>query len=239
MAEAISKWRKKVKHAIKNFSVDYMSSEYCFRDPIRPIKNNPEIIYSPADGIIIDVSRLNSVNHSIYTKMGHVCLSSLSHDMIEEGQYICITIFLTFYDPHIIRMPINGIVSRKDLPPLYVQDLPMLDFEETVLNNKISEINRREVSCFAFNQRTLFEIFEPLFGKKLYLLLTADYDIDTILSFFSGNNRPVKQNHRIAQIRYGSMATLIIPSDMNFSPCVKDLVHVEAGIDPILMYNEQ
>lgn len=135
-------------------------------DPIRPIKNNSEIIYSPADGIIIDVSTLKSVDQLIYTKMGHVCLSSLSHNMIEEGQYVCITIFLTFYDPHIIRMPINGIVSRIDLPPLYVQDLPMLDFEETILNNKISEIDRREVSCFAFNQRTLFEIFEPSLGKK-------------------------------------------------------------------------
>lgn len=237
MAEAISRWRRRVKHAIENFSVDYMSSEYCFRDPIRPIKNNSEIIYSPADGIIIDVSTLKSVDQLIYTKMGHVCLSSLSHNMIEEWQYVCITIFLTFYDPHIIRMPINGIVSRIDLPPLYVQDLPMLDFEETILNDKISEIDRSEVSCFAFNQRTLFEIFEPSLGKKIFLLLTADYDIDTILSFFSGNNRPIKQNHRMAQIRYGSMATIIIPSDMNFSPCVKELVHVEAGIDPILMYN--
>lgn len=42
----------------------------------------------------------------------------------------------------------------------------------------------------------------------------------------------------MAQIRYGSMATIIIPSDMNFLPCVKELVHVEAGIDSILMYNE-
>jgi len=115
----------------------------------------------------------------------------------------------------------------------------MLDFENTIINGRISEIDRREIGTFAFNQRSLFEIFSPMIGRKLFLLLTADYDIDTIVSFFTGNNRPLKQNQRIGQIRYGSMATLIIPSDIKFSPCVRELVHVEAGIDPIFMSDEK
>lgn len=239
MAEAISQWRKRIKEITRNCSVDYLSSEFCFRDPIRPIKNNSEIIYSPADGIVIDISKVDSVDQPIYTKMGDVCLSSLCHGMIEDGCYTCVSIFLTFYDPHIVRMPIDGIVSRKDLPPFYVLDHPMLDFENTVLNGRISEIDRKKIGAFAFNQRTLFEIYSPMTGKRLFLLLTADYDIDTIISFFTGNNRQQKQNQRIGQIRYGSMATVIIPSDIGFYPCIKELVHVEAGLDPIFMADEK
>lgn len=238
MAESLTHWRKRIRKTADNSTIEYLSSDFCFRDPIRPIKNNSEIVFSPADGIILDVSKIPSVSHDIYTKMGHLSLSTLSHDMIEEGQYICITIFLTFYDPHIIRMPIDGFISRKDLPPFYVQDRPMLDFENLILKGRISEIDRSFLATFAFNQRTIFEIHSPVNGYKCYLLLTADYDIDTILSFFVGNNRQVKQGQRIGQIRYGSMATLIIPADSNMSPCIKEFVHVEAGIDPIFMLNE-
>lgn len=238
MAESLSTWRRKVKKILTNSSMEYLSSEFCFRDPLRPIKNNPEIIYSPADGIILDIVRTESVSSPIYSKMGSINLSTLSYDMIEEGEYFCITIFLTFYDPHIIRMPIDGIISRKDLPPMYVQDLPMLDFESMIMEHKISEIDRTGVASFAFNQRTMFEITSPINGYKTYLLLTADYDIDTIVSFFAGNNRPMKQGQRIGQIRYGSMATLVVPADCGLEICSKSLSHVEAGIDPILITNE-
>lgn len=237
MAEPLYKWRKQVKRTIEKYSLDYLSSEYCFRDPIRPIKNNHDIVYSPADGIVIDISTVDSAESLIYTKMGQVCLSTLCHNMIDTGEYTCITIFLTFYDPHIIRMPLKGIISRIDLPPFYVADKPMIDFENTIMNEKISEINRNEVSGFAYNQRVLFEIVSRSLKRKLYLLLTADYDIDTIVNFFSERHRPICQNHRIAQIRYGSMATLIIPSEAGFSLCVKELDHIESGIDPILLLN--
>ena len=164
MAEAISQWRKRIKSITRDCTVDYLSSEFCFRDPI---KNNSGIIYSPADGIVIDVSKVDSVDQLIYTKMGNVCLSSLCHGMIENGNYTCVSIFLTFYDPHIVRMPFDGVVSRKDLPPYYVLDHPMLDFENTIINGRISEIDRREIGTFAFNQRSLFEIFSPMIGRKL------------------------------------------------------------------------
>ena len=238
MADSLSSWRKRLKKTIVNYSVDYLSSEFCFRDPLRPIKNNSKTVYSPADGIIIGISNLVSVSEPICTKMGMLSLSSLSHNMIVDNDYICITIFLTFYDPHIIRMPFDGIITRKDLPPFYVQDLPMLDFENMILNNRKNEIKRTIVSKFAFNQRTLFEIHNVIDGYKSYLLLTADYDIDTILSFFVGGNRPIKQGQRIGQIRYGSMATLIIPSQSKLIPCVKELTHVEAGLDPVFYKNE-
>lgn len=68
MAEAISQWRKRIKSITRDCTVDYLSSEFCFRDPIRPIKNNSGIIYSPADGIVIDVSKVDSVDQLIYTK---------------------------------------------------------------------------------------------------------------------------------------------------------------------------
>jgi len=236
MAKAVKTWLKEQNKIIKVKTIEELSSTYCFRDPIRPIHNNSELIYSPADGIIIDISSVSSVDDVIYSKYGDISLSQLSYGMIPDMSYKVVTIFLTFYDIHIIRMPVNAIVNKINLPPIYVENRPMLEFENNIFDGKYKDIRIELVNNFAYNQRTIYSLKNPFLKDKMYLLLTADYDIDTILDFSDQTNRSMKQNHRLASIRYGSMVTCIVPDSWNTEVACKINTHVEAGNDYLFYY---
>ena len=155
--------------------------------------------------------------------------------MIPEGEYDVVSIFLTFYDAHIVRIPINGIAKRVNLPPYFVEDHSMLDMEKNIMSNKFSSVRKELITCFAYNERVLYSIKSPFKQGEMYLILTADYDIDTILSFAT-SEQPLKQNQRLASIRYGSMVTCIIPKQWNCKFVCKENIHIEAGIDALFMY---
>jgi len=236
MAQSISSWKRKVHAECKNMSLRELSSVYFFRDPIRPIKNNRGFFYSPADGIILDCKLVSSVDETILTKYKHATLDELSYSQIDDGEYWVVTLFLTFYDPHIIRCPMNGIINRLDLPAYSVDDKTMLEIEKSILSKEFTEVKQELIGNIAFNQRVLFTIKPSQKTDKFYLLLTADYDIDTIVSFFSIKHSEEKQNTRIAAIRYGSMVTCVIPKKWCMVPVQEVNTHVEAGIDPLFRF---
>ncbi|RZK16737.1 MAG: hypothetical protein EOO43_14175 [Flavobacterium sp.] len=235
MAQPLLSWARNAKSECKDLTIEQLSSNHFFRDPIRPIKNNNNLIYSPADGIILDCKEVSSIHESVFTKYKNISLSNLTYSQISEGSYWVMTIFLTFYDPHVIRIPTNGLISRLDLPPYNIGNEAMLDLEKDILSNNICNIKQELISSISFNQRVLFNINPPFFEESYYLLLTADYDIDTVVSFFSKKSF-YKQNSRIAAIRYGSMATCIFPKTFNIKPLKKNNFHIEAGIDPIFEF---
>lgn len=235
MAQSISTWSRKAKSECKNMSIEELSSSYFFRDPIRPIKNNNELIYAPADGVILDCKQVDSIHDYIFTKYKEVTLDNLSYSKIENGAYWVVTIFLTFYDPHIIRIPTNGLINRLDLPPYYTENKAMLEIENNILNNSVANIKQELLASISFNQRVLLDIKPPFNNDNYYIVLTADYDVDTVVSFFSKSSF-MKQNTRIASVRYGSMATCVIPKEWNIKPLQKVNTHIEAGIDPIFEF---
>lgn len=235
MSQSIKSWLREQNHITKNMSIEELSSTYCFRDPIRPIKNNHDIIYSPSDGVIVDYTVATSLQDCIYGKYGNISLEKLSYGMIPEGEYNVASIFLTFYDAHIVRMPINGVAKRQNLPPYFVENRPMLDMEKDIMNSKYASVRKELITCFAYNERVLYSIKNSFKKENMFMILTADYDIDTILSFVAGN-QSLKQNQRLALIRYGSMLTCIVPKKWNCEFICKENTHVEAGIDPLFMY---
>ena len=236
MAQSLTTWIKKQCRIVKSKSIEELSAEYCFRDPLRPIRNNPEIIYAPADGIIVDICSVNSTAENIYGKYGNMTLKELTYYVLPEGSYTVVSIFLTFYDVHIVRTPVNGVIKKISLPPIYVENRPMLSFEDYLMDGKFTEARKELLKSFAYNQRTLLSIQNSFLREKMYLLLTADYDIDTILSFIDLPNHPMKQNQRIASIRYGSMVTCIVPTSWNLETICKEGTHVEAGNDSLFYY---
>lgn len=235
MAQSVRTWLREQNRVTKNMSIEELSSLYCFRDPLRPIKNNSDIIYAPADGIIVDYTRVRTSEENIYGKYGDISLEKLSCGMIPEGEYDVVSIFLTFYDAHIIRMPINGVPKRLNLPPYYAENRPMLDFEKDIMSSKFSSVRKELLTCFAYNERILYSIKNPSKHEDMYMILTADYDIDTILSFV-GSAHPLKQNQRLASIRYGSMVTCVIPTKWDCEIVAKENTHIKAGLDPLFMY---
>jgi phosphatidylserine decarboxylase len=237
MAESMQQWLRRVKKETKGMSEVYMASTHFFRDPIRPIKNNSDFIYSPADGILLDLVQVNNTNETFYSKYHSIHLDELAYRQIPDGNYWVATIFLTYYDPHVVRMPVSGIISRLNLPPYLLTDKPMLDIEQLILNNDTSDKMMEQVASVAYNQRVMFSVRNPFLEGHLYMILTADYDIDTVVSYFPKDNFCVNQNKRFGSIRYGSMVTCIIPANWNIQPIQKKLTHVEAGIDPLFKWN--
>ena len=61
------------------------------------------------------------------------------------------------------------------------------------------------------------------------------------MPFALKQNQPACQNRRFSQIRYGSQVDLIIPLSkrFEFEPLQKPLMHVEAGIDPLVHITER
>lgn len=96
MAQSVRTWLRNQKHATRDMSIEDLSSIYCFRDPLRPIKNNNDIIYSPADGVVVDYSSVTSIRDSVYGKYDNISIDKLSYGMIPEGEYDVVSIFLTF-----------------------------------------------------------------------------------------------------------------------------------------------
>ena len=109
MSQSVRSWLREQNRLTKNMSIKELSSTYCFRDPLRPIKNNHDIVFSPSDGVIVDFTTVISSQDCIFGKYGNISLKEISYGMIPEGAYEVVSIFLTFYDVHIIRMPINGL----------------------------------------------------------------------------------------------------------------------------------
>ena len=72
----------------------------------------------------------------------------------------------------------------------------MLEIEKSILSKEFVEVKQELIGNIAFNQRVLFTVKPAQKTDKFYLLLTADYDIDTIVSFFSIKHSEEKQNTR-------------------------------------------
>lgn len=64
---------------------------YFFRDPEREIPNSPGIVLSPGDGVIKDITQIRD--------------ERLNQDRIRVG------IFLSLFDVHVQRIPLNGRVA--------------------------------------------------------------------------------------------------------------------------------
>ena len=67
-------------------------------------------------------------------------------------------------------------------------------------------------------------------------MLFRSFDVATIQPFDLRQARPVFQNQRFSQIRFGSQVELIIPLSerYRYDLLIPDTWHVEAGLDPLV-----
>ncbi|MEN3013581.1 MAG: phosphatidylserine decarboxylase [Endomicrobiia bacterium] len=68
------------------FAVVTLLLIYFFRDPLRDIKINKNVLYSPADGRIFDIT--------------------------ENENFYCVRIFMSIFDVHVQRAPVSGVIKR-------------------------------------------------------------------------------------------------------------------------------
>lgn len=234
MAKTLQKWVETEVNEVRERPMKYLSEEYFFRDPNRPIYSDGSYFFAPADGVVV-YSDIVKPNESIVDIKGKAY--SLKDAMRKEDydkESLVIGIFMTFYDVHVNRVPYSGRLSYKELETISSHNLPMLDIEKSVLD--ILKPTMKDAEYLFSNQRVLNTIFSVELGQEYYVLQIADYDVDCITPFRLQQNRSFSQNQRFSQIRYGSQVDLIIPLSkrFEFTPLLEVGTHVEAGVDPLV-----
>jgi phosphatidylserine decarboxylase len=148
---------------------------YFFRDPARVTPVREGLIVSPADGTITYVH--------IDTPRGELGLPDQPHT--------CISIFLSIFDVHINRAPVDGLIVRQlHVPGLYLN----------AAMDKASEDNEREIM-----------VFKTASGLQVGVVRIAGLIARRIVTFMR-EGQSVEAGSRVGLIRFGSRVDIYIPS---------------------------
>ena len=149
---------------------------YFFRDPVRAVPDE-KVIVSPADGLVTFIGKSNNP----------------LNDEIDQNKYIKISIFLSIFDVHVNRMPIDAKISQiKYIPGKFIN--ATLD--------KSSEENERNI-ILAEND-----------NDKFYIVQIAGLIARRIVCSIK-NKQKVDKGDRIGIIKFGSRVDLYLPEHFN------------------------
>jgi len=234
MPKTLREWLNTEVKEVSTKPLRWLSEQYFFRDPARPMFSNTNFFYPPADGIILYAKQVSPDQSIIDIKGKPYSLKTAMRDNDYDKESLVIGIFMTFYDVHINRLPYAGRLSYKELESINTYNYPMIDVEKDIINEIAPFTNNAE---YLFNnQRVLNRIYNMDLQQYYYVLQIADYDVDCITPYRLKQNQPLAQNQRFSQIRYGSQVDLIIPlsEGFEFEPLIDAGMHVEAGMDPLV-----
>lgn len=239
MAKTIEQWLRTDIAPIKDKPLRWLSERHFFRDPTRPVFNDPGFFFSPADGIVVYQQRVRPQERIVDIKGKPYSLREAMRDPDFDRECLVIGIFMTFYDVHVNRLPYTGTLTYRELEPIESYNHPMLEFEKSVVEE--ARIDTGNLGYLHNNQRMLNRIYSSELGQEYYLLQIADYDVDSITPFRLRQNTCFQQNHRFSQIRYGSQVELIIPLSKRFDYATTQEtgVHIEAGIDTLVRITDR
>jgi phosphatidylserine decarboxylase len=234
MAKSLKEWVETDVAYQKNQSLKWISEEYFFRDPSRPIFSDDDFFFSPADGIIVYQRQVDPAECIVDIKGKSYSLRVALQDESFDAPCLVIGVFMTMYDVHINRLPYHGFLSYKQLDHIRTFNYPMLDVERALVDELAIDHNR--AAYLHNNQRVLNRVYAPRLQQYYYILQIADYDVDCVTPFNLNQNVHVGQNRRFSQIRFGSQVDLIVPLSerYSFEPIQETGMHVEAGIDPVI-----
>ena len=147
---------------------------YFFRDPMRAIPNE-NVVVSPADGLVTYVG----------------CSKGPLDDSLNQNTYKKISIFLSIFDVHVNRMPVDAtITSIKYIPGKFIN--ATLD--------KSSNQNERNIILAEYK------------GEKFYIVQIAGLIARRIVCNLN-NNQEVTKGERIGIIKFGSRVDLYLPNN--------------------------
>ncbi len=239
MAKRLREWIKTDVASVRQRPMRWLSEEYFFRDPIRPLYADSSYFYAPADGVILYADVVKADEPIVDIKGRNYTLQDAMRKEEYEKESLVIGIFMTFYDVHINRIPYSGRLSYEELETISSHNFPMLDVEKSLVD--VLKPSTADAEYLFNNQRILNTVFSMELAQEYYILQIADYDVDCITPFRLKQHRSFTQNQRFSQIRYGSQVDLIIPLSerFEFTPLLEVGMHVEAGVDPLIKITEK
>jgi phosphatidylserine decarboxylase len=234
MPKTLREWMDTDVRSVRKKSIRWLSENYFFRDPSRPMFSDGSFFFAPADGIVLYQMRVQPDQSLVDIKGIPYSLRDAMRDPSYAQESHVIGIFMTFFDVHVNRVPYSGRLSYKELEPVDTYNRPMLEVEKSILDDLRVSVDSADY--LHANQRMLNRVYAPALNHQYYILQIADYDVDSIMPFELKQNRSFAQNQRFSQIRYGSQVDLIVPicDRFRFEPVVEPGMHVEAGLDPLL-----
>jgi phosphatidylserine decarboxylase len=234
MAKSLTEWYENEISEIRDKPMKWLSEQYFFRDPNRPVFSDTNYFFPPADGIVLYAKQVEPDQAIINIKGKDYSLQTAMRNTAYTRPSLVVGIFMTFFDVHINRVPYPGCLSYQELDTIDTYNYPMLYVEKDLLDNIVPYT--RNADYLFNNQRVINRIYSMQLKQEYYVLQVADYDVDCIMPFKLKQNQPFAQNQRFSLIRYGSQVDLIIPlSDYyDFTPVLEAGMHVEAGVDPLV-----
>jgi phosphatidylserine decarboxylase len=234
MAKTLKDWIKTDVKQAEKMSIEQLSNQFFFRDPLRTMYIDNEHFYSPADGTILYQKIIKDPTESIVEIKGiNYTLQDAMGDKDYNKPSLVVGIFMSFYDVHINRIPYGGYLSYKPIDAIESTNKPMLATEKDIFNGKINPAN---LEYLKYNERMWNKIYSPSIDYTYYLIQIADEDVNVIVPFTPDQNDLFAQNERFSLIRWGSQVDLILPLDerFDFELCLEDNMHVEAGLDQLI-----
>lgn len=159
---------------------------YFFRNPKRNIIYNPELVLAPADGKVMSIE-------------------TIFEDQFFNEPAIKVSIFLSIFDVHINRIPIDGTITFQNytcgkFKPAYKESAPLQNERHTI------GLERN--------------------GIKIMITQVAGILARRIVSWVTLGDK-VQQGQRFGMIKFGSCTEIIMPIDVELS--VKKGEHVKGG----------
>lgn len=183
---------------------------FFYRDPERNSPKGENLLLSPADGRVMYLCPVKA-GEVVSEKNGRrITIGELAKTEVEGSHGWLIGIYMTPFDVHFNRAPIDGEIRTLNYHRTGV-NLPMVDLLEYV---KFT-LFRKAVDLFAApfhleNERLTIEIRN---GKTVcFLILIADQFVNKISWFFQEGQK-VKKGDKISFIERGSQTDLFIPQD--------------------------
>ena len=234
MSKSIQQWIDEDVRPVQDKPLKWLSDYHFFRDPSRPTYSDLSYFFAPADGIILYQKIVGPSDAIVDLKGKSYSLQDALRDPGYDKPSLVIGTFMTFFDVHINRIPFPGRLTYKMLEPIESYNRPMLDVEETILEDL--RISPEECTYLHVNQRMVNRVNSVELGQSYYILQIADYDVDCVIPFELKQNQPFDQGERFSQIRYGSQVDLIIPLSprFQFTPTQPEGAHVEGGVDTLV-----
>jgi phosphatidylserine decarboxylase len=183
---------------------------FFYRDPERRIPEGENLLLSPADGRIMYLCRVNA-GEVVSDKQGRkIRVDEIAKAGIGNQQGWLLGIYMTPFDVHFNRAPIEGEIRTLHHHQTGV-NLPMVDLWEYVNFT----LFRKAVNLFAApfhleNERLTMHIRNG--RTECFLILIADQFVNKITRFFT-EQQQIKKGEKIAFIERGSQTDLFIPQE--------------------------
>lgn len=208
---------------------------FFFRNPKRKIPYDPKSILSPADGFVIYCKRINP-GEDIFSikKNKHIQLDDLmfidNKDLKNQPGWL-IGVFMTFFDVHYNRAPIEGYIKKirhdflhkfdinKRLLKLYFN---ILFFRKPVWKN-CEHIISNERASYVIKNKNL----------SIYVTQIADSWVNKIVTI--KDNEYIKHGEVFGLIKMGSQVDIFVPDkNKTLEVLVKVRQRVKAGLTELI-----